>query len=338
MTTNIAMVMPAPGEPLQRVEREVGEPEAHEAVVRLHASSMNYHDLVNLQGNIRGGPWPRVPMSDGAGEVVSIGEQVRHVAVGDRVCAGFSPRWLRGEPTPGLRGDVLGDTRDGCLQQYLRISADALVKVPAHLDDSEAATLPCAGVTAWTALREGGIKAGDVVVAQGTGGVSLYVVQLAKAFGAEVILTSSSDEKLKTGRNLGADHVINYRTTPEWGKRVRQLTGGRGVDIVVDVGGEATLPQSVIATRMRGTIAIVGILSGYGAASIPVTTVMMGMQRIVGIAVGSVADLADLSRAVAVAGFHPPISHRFDWSEIPAAMETMREQRHVGKIAIGISG
>jgi NADPH:quinone reductase-like Zn-dependent oxidoreductase len=290
---------------------------------------------MNLQGRIPG-PWPRVPMSDGAGEVVAVGARVRRVAVGDRVNAAFHPAWPSGPPTPERRRQVLGDTSDGCLQQYLRVDAAALVRIPPHLTDAEAATLPCAGVTAWSALRAGNLQPGQVVLTQGTGGVSLLAVQLAKAHGATVILTSSSDEKLAVGASLGADHVVNYRARPDWQDDVREITGGRGADLVLDIGGRETLGRSVLATSMGGTVAIVGVLTGAGPAEIPLGVAMARTITLVGIAVGSVADHEALCRAVEVAGIRPHISHHFDWADLAEAVRVQAEQEHVGKITLAI--
>ena len=212
------MVMAGPGEAPRPESRPVPEPGPGQAVVAVRASSMNYHDLVNLIGLIRG-PWPRVPMTDGCGEVVAVASDVDDVAVGDRVVGAFHPLWLDGALTREKHRITPGDTGDGWLQQHMVYPANALVPAPADLSDGEAATLVCAGVTAWSALRVADVKPGDVVVTQGTGGVSLYAVQLAAAAGATVVVTSSSDEKLDTARSLGADHVINYVSTPRMARR-----------------------------------------------------------------------------------------------------------------------
>ena len=214
--------------------------------------------------------------------------------------------------------------------------ANALVAAPVHLSDGEAATLVCAGVTAWSALRIADVKPGDVVVTQGTGGVSLYAVQLAAAAGATVVVTSSSDEKLDTARSLGADHVINYVSTPEWHDAVIDITDGRGADLVIDLGGEHTLARSIKAARMDGTVAVIGVLSGFGAAKIPVASVMTRQIRLQGVAVGSVAALRDLSAAVAAAGMQPHVSHTFDWTELAEAQRVQQAGEHTGKIAITI--
>lgn len=331
--TNQAMVMAKAGALPVPVTRPIPEPGPGEAVVRVRGSSMNYHDLVNLLG-LLDGPWPRVPMSDGAGEVVAVGEGVAGLAVGDRVFSTFHPDWKDGRPTPAGKRQLAGDTADGWLQQHMRFPADALVATPGHLTDVEAATLPCAGTTAWSALEVAGIGPGDVVATLGTGGVSLFAVQLAKARGATVILTSSSDEKLALGATLGADHGVNYRSTPDWEREVRRLTNGVGADLVLDLGGPDTLGHSVKATRMDGTVAVIGVLSGFGPATLSVSDAMMNNIHLVGITVGSVAAHADLGRAVARAGIRPHISHVLGWDELPEAMRLMQANEHVGKIAL----
>ena len=329
------MVMDSPGEAPRPVSRPVPEPGPGQAVVAVRASSMNYHDLVNLMGLIRG-PWPRVPMTDGCGEVVAVAPDVEDVAVGDRVIGAFHPLWLDGSLTRAKHRITPGDTGDGWLQQHMVYPANALVTAPAHLTDGEAATLVCAGVTAWSALRVADVKAGDVVVTQGTGGVALYAVQLAAARGATVVVTSSSDEKLQTARELGAHHLINYRSTPEWHTAVIDITDGRGADLVIDLGGEHTLARSIKAARMDGTVAVIGVLSGFGAAKIPVTSVMTRQIRLQGVAVGSVAALRDLVAAMTSSGVRPHVSRTFDWTELAEAQRVQQAGEHTGKIAITI--
>ena len=329
------MVMRSAGSAPEPEQRAIPEPREGEVLVRLRATSMNYHDLVNLRGVIRG-PWPRVPMSDGTGEVVALGAGVTGIEPGQRVNLPFSPLWRSGPMTADTPRVVLGDTCDGCLQQYRCIDAAAVVTVPTHLSDTEAATLPCAGVTAWTSLRAGCLRPGDVVLTQGTGGVSMLALQLAKANGATVIVTSSSDDKLAVARSLGADHLINYRTTPDWHQVVRELTGGRGANIVIDLGGAGTIANSVKATTVGGTVAIVGGLEGFTNCDVPLSVVLMQQIRLVGIAVGSVADHRDLCRAVETAAIRPQISHTFGWDQLDEAVRVQQANEHIGKIAVAI--
>lgn len=333
MGTYTAMVMRSAGSAPEPEQRPIPEPGQGEALVRLRATSMNYHDLVNLRGVIRG-PWPRVPMSDGTGEVVALGPGVAHLSVGQRVNLPFSPLWLSGPPSSDRPAEVLGDTSDGCLQQYRCIAAVALVAVPDSLSFAEAATLPCAGVTAWSSLRVGALAPGHVVLTQGTGGVSMLALQLAKAHGATVIATSSSDDKLQVAKALGADHLLNYRSTPDWHVATRELTGGRGADIVIDVGGAGTIAKSVKATTAGGTVAIVGGLEGFTNCDVPLSYVLMQQIRLVGIAVGSVADHRDLCRAIGATGIHPHISHTFEWDQLDEAVRVQQANEHIGKIAL----
>jgi NADPH:quinone reductase-like Zn-dependent oxidoreductase len=333
------MVMNGPGARLEKVERSVEEPGRGQVLVKVKASSLNFHDNINLMGLLPG-PWPRVPMSDGAGEVVAVGPGSDRVQdglrVGQHVMGAFHPSWLDGLPTPEAKREVPGDTGDGWLQQYRVADVTGLVRTPDHLSDVEAATIPCAGVTAWSALAEANIGQGDVVVTQGTGGVSLFAVQFARALGATVILTSSSDEKLDVGTDLGATHLINYRTTPQWEAEVKRLTAGRGADLIVELGGPATLAQSVHSARVGGTVAVIGVLSGFDMAPISVAEVMLNNMRIIGITVGSVRIHRELCGLISDAGIRPYISHVFDWENLDDALQVMRAGEHVGKIAITI--
>jgi NADPH:quinone reductase-like Zn-dependent oxidoreductase len=335
-----AMIMSGPGVPLERLETPVNPPGPGQVLVKVNASSLNFHDNVNLMGLLPG-PWPRVPMSDGAGEVVALGpgcaETQDALHVGQRVMGAFHPGWLDGPPTPEAKRALPGDTEDGWLQQYRVADATGLVCTPDQLTDVEAATLPCAAVTAFSALQEAGIGEGDVVVTQGTGGVSLFTVQLARALGATVILTSSSDDKLKIGSALGATHLINYRTTRHWEAEVKRLTAGRGADLVVELGGPATLAQSVHSARPGGTIAVIGVLSGFDTAPISVAEVMLNNLRIVGITVGSVRAHRELCELISAADIKPHISHVFDWEKVDEAVAILRAGGHVGKIALTIS-
>ncbi|MGB8390441.1 zinc-dependent alcohol dehydrogenase family protein [Mycobacterium sp.] len=329
------MVMPGSGAPLEMVHRPVEQPGPGQVLVKVKATSLNFLDKVNLMGLIPG-PVPRVPMSDGAGEIVAIGPGVDRLQPGQRVMGAFHPGWLDGPPTPEAKRKLPGDSEDGWLQQYRVTDATGLVRTPDHLTDVEAATVPCAGVTAWSALVEANIGEGDVVVTQGTGGVSFFAVQLARALGATVILTSSSDDKLKIGSDLGATYLINYRKTPEWEAEVKRMTGGRGADLVVDLGGPATLAQSMRSARMGGTVAVIGVLSGFDMAPIPVPELMLKNLRVIGITAGSVRTHRDLCELMSGAGIKPHISHVFDWERLEEAVGVMRAGEHVGKIALTI--
>jgi NADPH:quinone reductase-like Zn-dependent oxidoreductase len=330
-----ALVMNGPGIAPVAVERPVDEPGPGQVLIKVNASSLNFHDNVNLMGLLPG-PWPRVPMSDGAGEVVAVGPDVTDLAVGQRVIGAFNPGWQDGPPTPENKRDLPGDSCDGWLQQYRVADATGVVATPEHLSDTEAATIPCAAVTAWAALKEAGIGAGDVVVTQGTGGVSLFAVQLAQTLGATTILTSSSDDKLKIGSDLGATHLINYRTTPGWDAEVKRLTDGRGASLVVELGGPATLAQSLHSTRMAGTVAVIGVLSGFDMTPIAVAEVMLNNLRIIGITVGSVRTHREVCEVIAASGIKPHISHVFGWQDLDEALRVMRAGEHVGKIALTI--
>jgi len=235
--------------------------------------------------------------------------------------------------TPSSERYLPGDSGDGWLEQLVCVSESTVVAAPAHLSDSEAATLVCAGTTAWSAIEAGGVGAGDTVVTLGTGGVSMFVAQLARARGARVIVTSSSDEKLSVA---AADDGINYRTHPEWDQEVLTLTDGRGADLVVDLGGQETIARSVAAVRTGGTVAITGVLSGFGTAAFPIATVLQHNLRLIGVTVGSVADHAALAAFVSEHGLVPHISHTLGWDELPEAMRIMQANEQIGKVAITI--
>lgn len=329
------MVMASAGATPKIELRPVPEPDANEAIVRVRALSLNYHDLVNLMGLISG-PWPRVPMSDGAGDVVAVGRAVTNVKVGDRVFGAFYPSWIDGVSSRESLAAKPGDSEDGWLQQYVRFPARALIITPEHLTDLEAATLPCAGTTAWSALESAETTTGDAVVIQGTGGVAMFALQLVKARGATAIITSSSDGKLEVARSHGADYLINRKRNPEWDKEVRAITGGRGADVVVDLGGEATLPQSVTAVGNGGRIAVVGVLGGFGGASVPIATVLGRQIRLLGINVGSIAATRDLARAVSAVRLRPHIGNVFDWSDLDEAKETQQAGKHIGKVVLRV--
>lgn len=310
-------------------------PRRGEIVVRIGASSLNFHDYAVVTGMI---PTPdgRIPMSDGAGEVVEIGEDVDAFAVGDKVVSTFFPHWMDGEPAPEVMRDVPGDGADGFARDFVTAPATAFTRAPHGYSNAEAATLTCAGLTAWRALIVNGqVKSGDTVLVQGTGGVSIFALQFAKAAGATVIATSSSDEKLERLHGFGADHLINYRQDERWGETARRLTGGRGVDHVVEIGGSGTMPQSIAAARMGGHIALIGVLAGVGG-HVPTVSVMHGNQRIIGLTVGARRHQEDMIRAIETNGIRPVIDRRFPLEEIAAAFRHQESGKHFGKICLDI--
>jgi len=323
-------------ENLAVAERPDPRPGFGQVLLRLRAASLNYRDLLTVQGKYNPKlKLPLIPCSDGVGEVVELGEGVTRVRVGDRVCPIFAQQWLAGEPTREKARSTLGGPLDGTLAELMTVDQEGLVKVPDHLTDEEAASLPCAAVTAWNALMAGGVKAGDTVLVQGTGGVSLFALQFAKALGARVIATSSSDQKLARVREMGAAEGINYRETPDWGARAKELTGGLGVDLVVEVGGAGTLDQSLRAVRFGGSISLIGNLAGIDA-QVRLTLIFMQHVRMLGIFVGHRESFEAMNRAIAVHGLHPMVDRVFPLEESRAAFELMAAGGHLGKICIRV--
>lgn len=322
---------------LQFTEREVGEPGPGEVLLEMKAASLNFRDLLTIQGfyNPRQ-PLPLIPCSDGVGEVIALGEGVNSEMMGKRVLPLFAQRWLSGEPTKEKLMSTLGGPLDGVLREKMILSAESLVEVPDYLSDEEAACLPCAALTAWSALiAQGGVKAGDEVLTLGTGGVSLFALQFAKMAGAKVIITSSSDEKLHRAIELGADEVINYRKDAKWGKVVKERTDGRGVDHVIEVGGAGTLAQSLRAVRIGGTISLIGVLSG-GLQEINVIPILMQNIRVQGVIVGHKEMFEDMNRAMEVHKIRPVVDQVFSLDEVPEAFDRMAEGAHFGKICVRI--
>lgn len=320
---------------LQVTDSERVAPGHGEIVVRIGASSLNFHDYAVVTGMI---PTPdgRIPMSDGAGEVVEVGEGIREFAVGDKVVSTFFPHWMDGEPALEFMLDVPGDGADGFAREYVTAPATSFTRAPQGYSDAEAATLTCAGLTAWRALVVNGqLKAGDTVLVQGTGGVSIFALQFAKAAGARVIATSSSDEKLERLRSMGADHLINYKSQENWGEVARGLTDGRGVDHVVEIGGSGTMPQSIAATRIGGHIALIGVLAGI-AGNVPTMYVMQGNQRIIGLTVGARRHQQDMVRAIEANGIRPIIDKHFPLEQIADAFRHQESGKHFGKIVLDI--
>ncbi len=307
-----------------------------QALVRVRACSLNYRDLLVAKGLYnRNLPLPLAPLSDGAGEVVSVAPGVSRVRPNDRVAAAFMPGWVAGSVSDAKARTALGGGGIGMLSELVAIDAEGLVPIPAHLSFEEAATLPCAAVTAWHALyAEGGIKPGDTILTQGTGGVSLFATQLARLAGARVIITSSRDDKIERARALGATDAINYKTTPEWDKAVRELTGGAGVDHVVELGGAGTLPRSIKSVRTGGCISVIGVLAGGGEVN-PMPILMRNI-RLQGIYVGSRAMFEDLCRAIELHKLRPVVDRVFDFDQAVDALHYLESGAHFGKVVVRV--
>jgi NADPH:quinone reductase-like Zn-dependent oxidoreductase len=326
------------GETLELALREVEAPTpaAAQVAVRVRAASLNRRDLMMLGGRYgRGGTQPNsVPLSDGAGEVIAVGAGVTRFKVGDRVAGIFFEDWLDGAPTAASLATARGGNAGGMLSEIVVTDADGLVSIPEHLTYEEAATLPCAGVTAWVGLfKRGHIEAGDFVLLEGTGGVSVFGLQLAAAAGARPIITSSSDAKLVRARELGAFGTVNYRSNPEWQTEVRRLTGGAGVDQVLEVGGQDTLPRALQALAFGGHVAIIGGLSGF-ASDVPVGTLMGLNATASGIYVGSRADFEALNAFLTAHKIKPVVDKVFELEEAPAAFAAMDSGDFFGKVVI----
>jgi NADPH:quinone reductase-like Zn-dependent oxidoreductase len=310
-------------------------PRTGEILVRLRASSLNYHDYIVALGGIPTADG-RIPMSDGAGEVVAVGAGVRRFKPGDQVLSLFFPEWQAGSPPTSGLAAVPGDGIDGFGCELHAAPETAFTRMPQGWSFEEAATLPCAALTAWRGMFvETHTKPGDWVLVQGTGGVSIFALQFAKAAGARVIATSSSDEKLEKLKILGADHVINYRKTPDWGRKALELTGGRGVDEVVEIGGPGTLAQSIAASRMGGHISLIGILTGI-SGEVPTAALFSKNITLSGITVGSREHQEEMIRAIEANPFRPVISGRFALDAIAAAFGWQGKQQHFGKIVLTI--
>lgn len=334
-----AYILDAQGAPLRKVDRDIPKPGRGQVVVRNFATALNFHDVLNIQGVVPNMTWPHVPFSDNCGEIVEVGEDCGCWKTGERVLANFFPNWIDGPPTQPYCWSVYGDNRDGFLQEYTLVEARSLVRPPDYLTAVEAATLCCAGLTAWRSLAvEANLQPGQAVVIQGTGGVSLFALQFAKMLGARVILTSSSEEKLAIGRELGADMTINYRRDPDWDARVLDITGGEGADVIVEIGGADTLARSINAVKFNGHISVIGVRSGAGVP-VAVSPEMLLIKNIHmrGITVGAVRHLDDMCRALAQHGVRPVIHQTFALDEVEAAIAMMDAQSHIGKIAISIA-
>jgi NADPH:quinone reductase-like Zn-dependent oxidoreductase len=304
-----------------------------QVLLKMRAASLNYRDLLVASGRYGHLPGPIVPLSDGVGEVVELGEGASRVAVGDRVAGIFMQGWESGRIDSDKARTALGGAIPGVLAEFVALDERGVVAVPDHLSDEEAATLPCAGVTAWNALFESGsVRAGDNVLVQGTGGVSIFALQFARMAGARVLATSSHDEKLVKLRDLGASEVTNYRTDPEWGRWASGLTGG-GVDHVVEVGGPQTLAQSLKAVRYHGEISLIGVLTGV-SGEVPTMDVLRKHVRILGIYVGSREMFEAMNRAIALHKMRPVVDRVFGFDEAADAYRYLESGQHFGKVVI----
>ena len=322
---------------LELVECDAPQPARGQVLIRVHAASLNYRDHAIVTGNYFGGVLKRdtVPLSDGAGEVVAVGADVTRFSPGDRVIATFFQVWIDGVPDRSSF-NALGSPADGMLAEYVVLDQEGLVDCPEHLTYEEAATLPCAGVTAWNALMVSGrILPGDTVLALGTGGVSIFAVQFARMSGARVIVTSSSDEKLERANGLGAAGNVNYARIPEWQEEVLRLTGGRGVDHVVEVGGAGTLSRSMQSVGFRGRISLIGVLAGREGETNP-HPLMMRNATMCGIFVGSRAMFEQMNAAIAANRLQPVVDRVFPFHEAAAAYAHQREGRHFGKVVVRV--
>ena len=322
---------------LQQVELPSPKPSYGEVLLRLKAVSLNYRDYMNVCG-IRGvtGPIPRIPCSDGAGEIMALGEGVTQWQVGDRVVVPFMPTWLEGGFTQYHSSQALGGAIDGLLREEACLPANSLLGIPEHLSFEEAATLPCAAVTAWDALiTRGNLQPGETVLILGSGGVSVFALQFAKMAGARVLAISSSDEKATRLREQGASATHNYRNDPAWDDWALAQTGGVGVDKVIEIGGPETLNRSIKATRFGGHIALIGVLTGT-AGDVQTVGILRKGIRMDGVYVGSRATFAQMLRAMTQAGMHPIIDSTFDFDQAVAAFDHIASGRHFGKIVIRI--
>jgi NADPH:quinone reductase-like Zn-dependent oxidoreductase len=313
-------------------------PQRGEVLVRVHAVSWNYRDLLVVTGKYSPKMrLPRIPCSDGAGEVIAMGEGVTRVQIGDRVAGIFMQNWIDGAPSAEKSRGALGGDIDGLLAELVILREDGLVHFPRHLSYEEAATLPCAAVTAWNALtRAAKTKPGDTVVILGTGGVSIFALQFAKSLGARVLGTSSSDAKLERAKSLGLDAGLNYRQHPEWDQWVIDQTDGRGADLIVEVGGAGTLAQSLRGVRIGGAVAQIGVLS-ESHQSFPLGLLLHRQVRLCGIYVGSRADFEKMIRAITQQELKPQVDEVFSFTNAPAALQRLQSGSHFGKLVTSVT-
>ncbi|MCZ6470450.1 MAG: NAD(P)-dependent alcohol dehydrogenase [Gammaproteobacteria bacterium] len=316
-------------------ERQSPQPGAGEILVGIRASSINYRDLSTIEDPVpRGVSYPLIPNSDGAGEVIAVGDGITRFKTGDRVAGCFFQSWPDGRISAAAMASAMGGAIDGVLAEEVVLSEAGAVHIPAHMSFEEAATLPCAGLTAWNCLVEqASLKAGNTALFLGTGGVSIFGLQIAKMMGARAIITSSSDNKLERAKDLGADALINYRQTPDWEAKVLELTNGTGVDVTIETGGGGTLEKTIEATRIGGTISLIGVLTG---GTINPTTVMRKSIRLQGVYVGNRRMFEDMNAAFSLNCIHPLIDRVFDFEDARSAFQAMRVAGHFGKLVVKV--
>ena len=320
-------------ESLRLETRALPEPGAGEVRVRMTAAAINHRDL-----GILAGAYPTkanvIPLSDGAGVIEAVGPGVSHWAAGDAVISSFYPDWEGGPANAANHARSLGCETDGVLAEHTILPASALIRAPQTLDPAAAATLPCAGLTAWSALfTEGHLRAGETVLIQGTGGVAIFALQLARMAGARAIVLTSDAAKAERACSLGADHIINYRETPEWAEAVLAATNGEGVDLIIELGGQDTLPKSLNCVKVGGRICIIGVLSGL-VAPVPVPPILFRHIHLTGITVGHRSDLAALVRAVDANGIVPIVDGSFDFADARDAYRALPQAKHFGKLVV----
>ena len=313
-------------------------PGSYDVLIRVEAASLNFRDQAILDGAYGGPTQPNgVPLSDGAGQVVAVGDKVTSVKIGDRVAAACHPHWIGGPPRPEYQMDSLGMTTDGMLAENILVHENAVVHIPAYMSYLEAASLPCAAVTAWTALNlSSPLQPGQTVLVQGTGGVALFALQVARMFGARVFAITSTDAKAEKLKELGAEAVVNYRTFPDWEKEILGLTNGKGVDKVIDIAGEKTIVKSAAATRKGGDIALVGFTSGFGGG-LPPIDILSRSLHVAGTAIGSRENFESLLAAMAQHEVHPVIDEVYPFASYQDAYRRLASGDHVGKVVIDVA-
>jgi NADPH:quinone reductase-like Zn-dependent oxidoreductase len=324
---------------IEIVERPTPQPAAGQVLIKVHAVSLNYRDLLVVLGKYNPKlALPRIPCSDGAGEVIAVGDGVTRWRPGQRVAGIFMQNWIEGAPTAEKQRGALGGDIDGMIAEYVALDQSGLVEIPEHLTWEKAATLPCAGITAWNAVVHAGhMKAGDTAVIQGTGGVSIFALQFARLLGARVLGTSSSDEKLQRAHKLGLDSGLNYKKNPDWAPWVLEQTGGVGADLVVEVGGAGTLAQSLKAVRVGGVIAQIGVLS-QSTEPLVISPILHKQVHLQGIYVGSRANFEEMNKAIVLNSLQPSVDEVFAFHHFQNALRAMESESHFGKLVIRVSG